>query len=86
MATGEQLKSLIESYLESDDAHFLAVAMQVAASEAQRLAGAATGLSYADVTRSCDEAIKDAIIHDRKKIDTADVLKTLAERKAINGK
>jgi SpoVK/Ycf46/Vps4 family AAA+-type ATPase len=50
------------------------------------LAGSAAGLSYADVTRSCDEAVKDAIIHDRKKIDTADVLKTLSERKAINGK
>lgn len=50
------------------------------------LADSAMGLNYADITRACEEAVKDAIIHDRKKIDTPDVLKTLSERKAISGK
>ena len=50
------------------------------------LADSAMGLNYADITRACEEAVKDAIIHDRKKVGTPDVLKTLSERKAINGK
>jgi SpoVK/Ycf46/Vps4 family AAA+-type ATPase len=54
--------------------------------EWDRLADSATGLNYADITRACEEAVKDAIIHARGKIGTPDVLKTLSERKAINGK
>lgn len=52
----------------------------------QKLAEFAYGLSYADITRACDDAIKEAIIHDRQKIVTTDILKTLAERKAIRPK
>lgn len=36
MATAEQLKALIESHAEGDEARFLAIAMQVAASEARQ--------------------------------------------------
>jgi SpoVK/Ycf46/Vps4 family AAA+-type ATPase len=50
------------------------------------LADVAMGLSYADITRACEEAVKDAIIHDRKTIGTPEVLKNLSERKAITGK
>lgn len=52
----------------------------------KKLAGAATGLSYADITRACEEAIKEAIIHDRQKVATVDVLKNLSERKLIRSK
>ena len=50
------------------------------------LAGVAAGLSYADITRACEEAVKHAIIHDSKKIGTSEVMKTLSERKVIAGK
>lgn len=36
MASGEQVKALLKSYKEGDDARFLAVAMQVAADEARK--------------------------------------------------
>jgi SpoVK/Ycf46/Vps4 family AAA+-type ATPase len=52
----------------------------------EALADIATGLSYADLSRACEEAIKDTIINDRKKIENADILKTLSERKAIRNK
>src|SRR5258708_33416334 len=35
MASAEQLRALVKSYIERDDAHFYAVAMQVAAHEAK---------------------------------------------------
>ncbi|MBI5605823.1 MAG: ATP-binding protein [Deltaproteobacteria bacterium] len=50
------------------------------------LADIAAGLSYADLSRACEEAIKDTIINDRKKIENADILKTLSERNAIRNK
>jgi SpoVK/Ycf46/Vps4 family AAA+-type ATPase len=52
----------------------------------EALADIATGLSYADLSRACEEAIKDTIINDRKKIENADILKTLSERNAIRKK
>lgn len=52
----------------------------------KKLADAAIGLSYADITRACEEAIKEAIIHDRQKVATGDVLKNLSERKSIRSK
>ena len=52
----------------------------------QKLSVSATGLSYADITRACEDAIKDAVIHDRMKVSTNDVLKMLLERKIIHSK
>lgn len=52
----------------------------------EELADIATGLSYADISRACEEAIKDTIINDRKKIENADIAKTLSERNAISKK
>lgn len=48
------------------------------------LAQAAEGLSYADIARACDEAIKDAVIHDRDTLEARDVLKPINERQAIH--
>lgn len=48
-----------------------------------RLAKQASGLSYADLTNAAEEAIKDAIIHDRDVVTEADVARTLNERKAV---
>lgn len=36
MASGEHLKALLRSHIKGDDAHFLAVAMQLAAHEAKQ--------------------------------------------------
>ncbi len=44
------------------------------------LAESAEGLSYGDITKACEDAIKDAIIHDRLAISTNDLLKPLQER------
>ena len=46
-----------------------------------RLAGYAQGLSYAEVVRACDEALKEALIEDRAKIRVADMRKAVEERK-----
>ncbi len=45
-----------------------------------QLAEAAQGLSYAEITQACDEAMKEAFLHERKCIETKDVLTPLAER------
>lgn len=50
------------------------------------LAEAAAGLSYAEIARAADEAIKDAIIHDQHIISEADIETMLAERKAIRNR
>lgn len=45
------------------------------------LADLAQGLSYAEVARAANEALKDALIHDRAKIRLEDIRAMLAERK-----
>jgi SpoVK/Ycf46/Vps4 family AAA+-type ATPase len=52
----------------------------------EKLVEAAEGLSYADITRACEDAMKDVIIHDRDEIKTGDVLKSLSERQMAQGK
>jgi ATP-dependent 26S proteasome regulatory subunit len=52
----------------------------------KQLAKLAEGLSYADITRACEEAIKDVIIHARETLCTKDVVQPLVERKAIQRK
>lgn len=44
---------------------------------------AAGALSYADLTRAADEAIKDAIIHDRSKVSEGELRKPFEDRLAI---
>ena len=50
------------------------------------LAATAEGLSYADVARAAEEAIKDAIIHDQRNLSPVDLEKTLEERKAMRNR
>jgi SpoVK/Ycf46/Vps4 family AAA+-type ATPase len=52
----------------------------------KKLSCHAEGLSYADLTRAADEAMKDAIIHDRESLSENDLLKPLDERKAIRSR
>lgn len=51
-----------------------------------QLAKEADGLSYAELTKAADDAIKDAIIHDQTKVVAKDVAKHLHERKAFHGR
>ena len=46
----------------------------------------ATGLSYAEVTRACMEAAKGAVLEERDRITTDNLLTTLRERSAILGR
>lgn len=52
----------------------------------KRLAELAEGLSYADITKACEDAIKDAIIHDREEVSTEDILAPIQERQSIRKK
>ncbi len=51
-----------------------------------KLTSVANGLSYAELARAADDAIKDAIIHDRVEVAAKDVAKHLEERKAFHGR
>ena len=45
-----------------------------------KLASAAEGLSYAEITRACEEAIKEMLLQDKQDLTTADVLRIISER------
>ena len=49
----------------------------------QSLADLAAGLSYAEITRASDEALKDALIHERPQVRERDIRTMLEERKSI---
>ena len=69
-----QIVSLLEARL-SD-----AVTMKI---QWQRLAELAMGLSYAEITRASNEALKDALIHERSKVRESDIETMLKERKSV---
>src|SRR6266568_2075250 len=46
-----------------------------------KLAAAAEGLSFAEITRVCEESIKDMLLHDKKSLTTNDVLGVVSERR-----
>lgn len=46
----------------------------------QELSKLAEGLSFADIAMACEEAVKDAVIHGRKKLVMQDVVPPLKER------
>lgn len=47
------------------------------------LAQLAEGLNHAELTRAVQEAIKEALIHDRESLTTTDLKKTLEERQSV---
>ena len=49
----------------------------------QRLADLAEGLSYAEITRASNEALKDALIHERPRVRETDIRTMLEERKRV---
>lgn len=52
----------------------------------KKAAEQAVGLSYAEIVRAADEAIKNAIIHEQEKITEVDLIHTLAERKRMSAR
>jgi len=52
----------------------------------QRISEEAEGLSHAEASKICDDAIKDAIIYDRDKVTANDLLELVAERKKFLNK
>lgn len=51
-----------------------------------RLANTALGLSYAEITRAAEEVLKDALIHERKRVRESDIQTMLEERQRIADK
>jgi SpoVK/Ycf46/Vps4 family AAA+-type ATPase len=49
----------------------------------QKAAAVAQGLSFAEVTRACDEAIKSLLLAGRAELKTADLLQALEDRRAF---
>jgi SpoVK/Ycf46/Vps4 family AAA+-type ATPase len=47
-----------------------------------KAAAAAQGLSFADIARACEDAIKDAIVHDRQKVTHAELMSAICDRKS----
>jgi len=52
----------------------------------EKLADESSSLSHADISRACEDAIKDMIIHDRKNIHQEDILQMIKERKIIHNR
>jgi SpoVK/Ycf46/Vps4 family AAA+-type ATPase len=46
-----------------------------------KLTEAAEGLSFAEITRVCEESIKDLLLHDKQILATNDVLRVISERR-----
>lgn len=47
-----------------------------------KAAVAAQGLSFADITRACEDAIKDAIVHHRTKVTQTELMSAIRDRQA----
>ncbi|NQY15662.1 MAG: ATP-binding protein [Henriciella sp.] len=50
-----------------------------------KVAGQASGLSHAEITQACDDAIKDAILSDRKTVTQKRLLEMITDRKTAYG-
>lgn len=52
----------------------------------KKVALAALGMSYAEISKAIDESLKDAIIHDKTSVEEVDLLSMLEERRQISGR
>ena len=52
----------------------------------KQLASKASGLSFADISKICEDGIKDAIINDRRKLTEKDLFELITERKKLLNK
>ena len=80
---------VIEYHLPNQKEIILALNSKLAAFKTGRIAWTkvaqnAGGLSYGDLTRACEDAIKDVIIHNRDKVMQTDLTHALEERKHLH--
>jgi SpoVK/Ycf46/Vps4 family AAA+-type ATPase len=54
---------------------------KLGAFRADKIAASAQGLNFADITRACEDAIKDAIIHERLSVTQSEIVHAIADRK-----
>jgi len=52
----------------------------------ETVANAAEGLSYAEISRACEDAMKEMILQDRIKFDVEDLLHSLREKKSFTNR
>lgn len=52
----------------------------------KKVAEAALTLSYGDITRACEDAIKDAIIHNKEVVSQVDLINAIKERRLVRYK
>lgn len=82
---------LIEYDLPSKSEIITALKSKLAAFKTSKIlwtkaAEAALNLSYGDITRACEDAIKDAIIHNRELVSHSDVMNAIKERRLVRQK
>lgn len=83
--------NVIEYHLPPNREIVITLKSKLAAYKAARIswlkvAQSAAGLSYGDLTHACEDAIKDAIIHNREKVTQADLIRAIEERKSLHKK
>jgi len=74
-------KKEIESALKTKLAMFSTTKIQWS-----KIADVAIGLSYGDISKACEDAIKDSIIHNRESVGHNDLLQSIKDRQAIQQK
>lgn len=61
----------------------LALAPVAAQVDFNKVAAAAQRMSFAEIVKACDEAMKEALLHDRHELRTADLLAAIRERRVF---
>ncbi|WKJ88595.1 ATP-binding protein [Methylomonas montana] len=82
---------LIEYELPAKDEIIEAIKSKLASYKTSRIywskaAEAAETLSYGDITRACEDAIKDAIIHNKEVVSHTDLIHSIKERRLVRQK
>ena len=76
MPTTDQVKAVVQAHL---------VPMKAPRIAWKKVADAATLLSQAEIGRAAEEAVKAAILSERDKVSTEDLLRELEARQAMRG-
>lgn len=82
---------LIEYELPAKNEIIAAIKSKLASYKTSRIywskaAEAAETLSYGDITRACEDAIKDAIIHNKEAVSHTDLIHSIKERRLVRQK
>lgn len=82
---------LVEYELPAKNEIIAAIKSKLASYKTSRIywskaAEAAETLSYGDITRACEEAIKDAIIHNKEAVSHTDLIHAIKERRLVRQK